>query len=53
MTIQAKQTNRYGTNVLKPIDEIGTNFLSALGKKEFTRETILALESLGIKLEII
>lgn len=52
-TIIARRTDRYGNEVLKPVDDTGVKFLAALGKKEFTREIISALQVIGITLEVI
>tara|TARA_R110000822_G_C15125446_1_gene474492 strand:+ start:584 stop:745 length:162 start_codon:yes stop_codon:yes gene_type:complete len=52
MILKAKQTNRYGTEVIKPVSPELVDFLSAIGKKELTQEYIKALSLLGIAIEI-
>jgi len=52
MKLQAKQTNRYGIEVIKPISQELIDFLSAIGKKELTQDCIKALAALGITVEI-
>jgi hypothetical protein len=53
MKLQAKQTNRYGIEVIKPISPELIDFLSAIGKKELTPEYIKALAALGIDIEVV